>query len=68
MSQFVGHATAEDLLEHINKSTEALYLQKLIQVCMMIMIKGPFIFLQVGVAVVVFVVSSHLFDMTSPPF
>ena len=27
MSQFVGHATAEDLLEHINKSTEALYLQ-----------------------------------------
>ena len=44
MSQFVGHATAEDLLEHINKSTEALYLQKLIQVCMMIMIKGPFIF------------------------
>ena len=46
MSQFVGHATAEDLLEHINKSTEALYLQKLIQVCVMIMImiKGPFIF------------------------
>ena len=48
MSQFVGHATAEDLLEHINKSTEALYLQKLIQVCMMIMIKGLFIFFAGG--------------------
>lgn len=33
VSQFVGHATADDLLEHINKSTESLCLQKLIQVC-----------------------------------
>lgn len=34
ISQFAGHTTADDLLEHISKLTKALYLPKLIQVCM----------------------------------
>ena len=32
-SQFRGHATSEDLLDHFNKATETLDLRKLIQVC-----------------------------------
>ena len=32
-SQFLGHATSEDLLDHFNKATETLDLRKLLQVC-----------------------------------
>ena len=34
ISQFLGHATSEDLLEHFNKATETLDLRKLLQVCL----------------------------------